>query len=95
MTSVMPDIDALLANPGSASPGPIRISTPVRRTKSASACLQRSFSHVLASWRSQSTSVGQRDLQLEVIDLVKQGRNVFCTGGAGTGKSHLIRRIIG
>lgn len=33
--------------------------------------------------------------QLRVMDLVRQGESVFFTGSAGTGKSFLMRRIIG
>ena len=29
-----------------------------------------------------------------IIDLLKQGRNVFLTGGAGVGKSYTIEKII-
>ena len=30
-----------------------------------------------------------------VLSAVKSGRNVFFTGGAGTGKSFLVQKIIG
>ena len=33
--------------------------------------------------------------QLEVLRAVQQGKNVFFTGSAGTGKSYLLKRIIG
>ncbi len=33
--------------------------------------------------------------QMRVLEMVKQGHNVFFTGSAGTGKSFLLRRIIG
>ena len=33
--------------------------------------------------------------QRYVVETVKSGRNVFITGGAGTGKSFLIQKIIG
>ena len=33
--------------------------------------------------------------QLTVLEAVKSGKNVFFTGSAGTGKSFLLRRIIG
>ena len=33
--------------------------------------------------------------QRYVVESVKSGRNVFITGGAGTGKSFLIQKIIG
>lgn len=33
--------------------------------------------------------------QRYVLECVKTGRNVFITGGAGTGKSFLIQKIIG
>ena len=33
--------------------------------------------------------------QMRVLDIVKQGFSVFFTGSAGTGKSFLLRRIIG
>ena len=33
--------------------------------------------------------------QVEVFQAVKQGHNVFFTGSAGTGKSYLLKRIIG
>ena len=33
--------------------------------------------------------------QLKVLEAVKSGKNVFFTGSAGTGKSFLLRRIIG
>ena len=33
--------------------------------------------------------------QMRVLDIVKQGYSVFFTGSAGTGKSFLLRRIIG
>ena len=34
-------------------------------------------------------------LQRYVLEAVKGGRNVFFTGGAGTGKSFLVRKCIG
>ena len=33
--------------------------------------------------------------QMKVLEAVKSGKNVFFTGSAGTGKSFLLRRIIG
>ena len=33
--------------------------------------------------------------QKYVLDMVRGGKNVFFTGGAGTGKSFLINKIIG
>ncbi|CAH8610055.1 unnamed protein product [Dicrocoelium dendriticum] len=67
--------------------GPALTSTPVRPT------LDRTYSHVTSTYSSEN--IRGADLQLQVVHFVKQGRNIFCTGGAGTGKSHLIRRIIG
>ena len=33
--------------------------------------------------------------QMRVLEIVKRGYSVFFTGSAGTGKSFLLRRIIG
>ncbi|THD20617.1 ATP-dependent DNA helicase [Fasciola hepatica] len=79
---------------------PLLISTPVRKAKDhPKAPVGRTFSHIVPSWKRWTPSLSpkgdSRDLQSDVIELVKKGRNVFCTGGAGTGKSYLIRRIIG
>ncbi|KAF5394302.1 hypothetical protein PHET_11877 [Paragonimus heterotremus] len=71
-------------------PGFLQISTPIHQSKSSKPRC-RSFSHVLH--RTSSAQHGA-NLQMKVIDLIHQGRNIFCTGGAGTGKSYLIRRVI-
>lgn len=75
-------------------------STPIRgeeATKKPSQNNQKEnmFSHVLMDW--QDGYVGENGIseQNRVIELVKSGINVFCTGGAGTGKSYLLRRLIG
>ncbi|CAH8495581.1 unnamed protein product [Heterobilharzia americana] len=72
------------------------ISTPVRKVeRKQPEKKDRSFGHICGLWESDSSGQPGRDQQASVINLVKQGHNVFCTGGAGTGKSHLIRRIVG
>ncbi|KAF7233613.1 hypothetical protein EG68_11901 [Paragonimus skrjabini miyazakii] len=93
VSKILPD--QVLSSPGRSSPqvlpGPLQISTPIRQPSSSKPRC-RSFSHVLH--RNSSAQYGA-DLQMKVIDLIHQGRNIFCTGGAGTGKSYLIRRVIG
>ena len=45
-----------------------------------------------------STPVGPASLtkeQKEVLNAAVNGKNIFFTGSAGTGKSYLLRRIIG
>lgn len=39
-------------------------------------------------------SLSLTDQQSWVLDLVRSGRSIFLTGGAGTGKSFLLRRIV-
>ncbi|TGZ73091.1 hypothetical protein CRM22_001703 [Opisthorchis felineus] len=94
--SRIPEIEDLWAPDACSSDalrdGPLFISTPVRKTVKR---IARSFSHVISPLKDGSSVTTQNDLQMKVVDLVKRGSNVFCTGGAGTGKSHLIRRLIG
>ncbi|XP_034950942.1 ATP-dependent DNA helicase PIF1 [Chelonus insularis] len=42
-----------------------------------------------------STTVKLTEEQNEVLEAVLRGKNIFFTGSAGTGKSYLLRRIIG
>ncbi|VUZ57783.1 unnamed protein product, partial [Hymenolepis diminuta] len=53
------------------------------------------FSHVLMDWQNEYVSENGISEQNRVIELVKSGINVFCTGGAGTGKSYLLRKLTG
>ncbi|VDP44568.1 unnamed protein product [Schistosoma margrebowiei] len=72
------------------------VSTPVRKVAAKSrGDTNRSFGHIFDSQESGISSQTGQDEQMTVINFVKQGCNVFCTGGAGTGKSHLIRRVVG
>ncbi|KAK9826266.1 hypothetical protein WJX74_003930 [Apatococcus lobatus] len=48
----------------------------------------------VASTQADASSPVLSPQQVEVLELVKQGRNVFFTGNAGTGKSFLLNRII-
>lgn len=52
------------------------------------------FENVLSRQLSAITVKLTRE-QLKVLKAVQSGRNVFFTGGAGTGKSFLLKRIIG
>ncbi|CAH8509101.1 DNA helicase, variant 2 [Schistosoma haematobium] len=80
---------------GSLHPTPL-VSTPVRKVAAKSrGDTNRSFGHIFDSRESDISSQKGHDEQMTVINFVKQGCNVFCTGGAGTGKSHLIRRVVG
>ncbi|CAH8510966.1 unnamed protein product [Schistosoma rodhaini] len=72
------------------------VSTPVRKVAVKSrGDNNRSFGHIFDLRESDISSQTAHDEQMTVINFVKQGHNVFCTGGAGTGKSHLIRRVVG
>ncbi|CAH8293335.1 unnamed protein product, partial [Schistosoma turkestanicum] len=72
------------------------VSTPVRKiTVRTRQDNNRSFGHICDLRKSDVSSQPGYEQQMSVIDFVKKGCNVFCTGGAGTGKSHLIRRVVG
>ncbi|CAH8495058.1 unnamed protein product [Schistosoma mattheei] len=72
------------------------VSTPVRKVATKSrGDNNRPFGHIFGSREFDISSQKGQDEQMTVINFVKQGCNVFCTGGAGTGKSHLIRRVVG
>ena len=58
-------------------------STPSRKRRSLSARRPLTTRHELTAE------------QRYVLEAVKGGRNVFFTGGAGTGKSFLVRKCIG
>nr|CDS27835.1 ATP dependent DNA helicase PIF1 [Hymenolepis microstoma] len=74
-------------------------STPIRKgeaTKNVGNSLKAStFSHVLVDWQNGYVDENGISEQNRVIELVKSGINVYCTGGAGTGKSHLLRKLVG
>ncbi|VDD83713.1 unnamed protein product [Mesocestoides corti] len=84
------------------------MSTPIRKPKNREGMqvkrpslpiklgTEESFSHVLEDMSNKTTLTASGTTeQARVISLVKRGVNVFCTGGAGTGKSHLLRKIVG
>ncbi|KAH8859754.1 ATP-dependent DNA helicase PIF1 [Schistosoma japonicum] len=72
------------------------VSTPVRKVAvKIRKDNDRSFGHIYDLWKSDTSSHPGHDQQMAVINYIKQGYNVFCTGGAGTGKSQLIRRVVG
>ncbi|VDO01093.1 unnamed protein product [Rodentolepis nana] len=74
-------------------------STPIREgeaTKKPRYNLKsNTFSHVLMDWQNECVDENGISEQNRVIELVKSGINVYCTGGAGTGKSHLLRKLVG
>lgn len=41
-----------------------------------------------------TTAINLTSDQQKALDAVNSGRNVFITGGAGTGKSYLLRAIV-
>lgn len=57
--------------------------------------MDKTFSHVLLDWQGESIPESGMTEQARVIESVKIGVNVFCTGGAGTGKSYLLRKLAG
>ena len=64
--------------------------TPKRmKTRENGAPLRKRL-NVLSSFQSELTKE-----QLAVVKAVRANRNVFFTGSAGTGKSHLLKRLIG
>nr|CDS15528.1 ATP dependent DNA helicase PIF1 [Echinococcus granulosus] len=57
--------------------------------------MDKTFSHVLLDWQGKNALENGTMEQARVIESVKKGANVFCTGGAGTGKSYLLRKLAG
>lgn len=49
----------------------------------------------LSAWQSLNIAVTLTQEQKRVIDTVARGRSVFFTGSAGTGKSFLLKKILG
>lgn len=75
-------------------------STPIRKSNAAKSLSlyevkEKTFSHILLDWQSKCSDKNKMSDQDRVIELVKSGVNVFCTGGAGTGKSHLLKKLVG
>ncbi|KAL5962021.1 ATP-dependent DNA helicase PIF1 [Taenia solium] len=78
-------------------------STPVRNPKRdaklavrvlpLSVDMDKTFSHVLFDWQGDNVLKNGMIEQARAIESVKMGVNVLCTGGAGTGKSHLLRKL--
>ena len=62
-----------------------------KREKRESEVVEKRMETPLVNPRLSSLS----DEQLRVVDQVRHGESVFFTGSAGTGKSYLMRRIIG
>ncbi|KAL5112305.1 ATP-dependent DNA helicase PIF1 [Taenia crassiceps] len=57
--------------------------------------MDKTFSHVLMDWQGENILKNGTLEQARVIEAVKMGLNVFCTGSAGTGKSYLLRKLAG
>lgn len=74
--------------------------TPSRQPKTKSAIKRKLSSHTPPTGGKEN-SLSIRKIQeltseqLEVFRAVQQGKSVFFTGSAGTGKSYLLKRIIG
>ncbi|VDK36408.1 unnamed protein product [Taenia asiatica] len=94
-----PHSEAAYSGSGVCSSTPVR--NPRRNAKLAVRVLSlgvdmdKTFSHVLLDWQGGNALKNGMIEQARVIDSVKMGVNVFCTGGAGTGKSHLLRKLAG